>query len=329
MSFSYYNDNDPFVCKWMENLINAGHLKNGEVDCRSIKEIEPSDLEDYSQHHFFAGIGGWALALKQAGWPTDKPVWTGSCPCQPFSVAGDKREFEDERHLWPHWFRLIRELRPATIFGEQVAGKSGYAWFDLVRSDLESVGYACGMVVSPAAGYGAPHLRHRIYFAAHPVGFRRGGRREKSEQPQIQKRQEPKNQIEGSSDPLQLALTYLSGLEGWEFGRDSSDQGLVGKSSMVSSLGNSKIKQNRPHSRKSRKSDEASRQIRGSGFLGGFWSDAEWLWCKDDKYRPTKPGIFPLVDGVPSRVAKLRAIGNAIVIPQAVEFIRAYMEKWT
>src|SRR5512139_791292 len=124
----YYNEWDDYPAQWLRNLIAAGHLPPGDVDTRSITEVTPDDLTGYDQCHFFAGIGGWPLALLLAGW--DGPVWTGSCPCQPFSAAGAQRGSEDERHLWPAFFDLIRVCRPATVFGEQVAGGAGFAWWD-------------------------------------------------------------------------------------------------------------------------------------------------------------------------------------------------------
>ena len=247
MTDVWYNDNDPFCVAWLQSLIKAGHLPVGPVSNQSIQEITPA--EPLTTAHFFAGIGGWPHALRLAGWPNEHPVWTGSCPCQPFSVAGRREGTTDERHLWPEWFRLIKECRPPTIFGEQVASKDGYAWFDIVQADLESVGYACGMVVSPAAGYGAPHIRSRIYFVADAKDGNYGTRQTR---------------------------------QGWN--------GLA------------------------------------HGGTRGFWADADWLSCTDGKARPTQPGLFPLAHGIPSRVGRLRAYGNAIVPPQAAEFIRAYME---
>ena len=165
----YYNENDPFAASWLRELIKSNLIAKGDVDERSIKEVQPADLKDYTQCHFFAGIGVWSYSLRNAGWPDDKAAWTGSCPCQPFSAAGKKGGFDDARHLWPDWFRLISECRPDTIFGEQVASKDGLAWFDLVSTDLEGKGYAVGAVDFCAAGVGAPHIRQRLYFVADTV----------------------------------------------------------------------------------------------------------------------------------------------------------------
>ena len=163
---NYYNEIDPFAAAWLRNLIAAGHLPPGDVDSRSIRDVKPEEVACYTQRHWFCGIGGWPLALKLAGWPDDAPCDTGSAPCQPFSVAGKGRGTADERHLWPEFFRLIRECRPHRLFGEQVAGPAGLAWFDAVRADLEGEGYAIGMAVLGAHSVGAPHRRQRIYWGA-------------------------------------------------------------------------------------------------------------------------------------------------------------------
>ena len=163
---AYYNEIDPFAAQWLRNLISGGHIAPGDVDERSITEVNTDDLRGYSQCHFFAGIGGWSYALRLAGWPDDRSVWTGSCPCQPFSAAGRQRGSDDERHLWPAFFRLIGERRPGKVFGEQVAGAAGLAWWDHVAADLEDAGYAAAAADLPAGGAGAPHKRHRIYWVA-------------------------------------------------------------------------------------------------------------------------------------------------------------------
>lgn len=163
---AYYNENDPAAAEWLRELIKQGSIAPGEVDDRSITEVTADDIRAFTQHFFFAGIGIWSLSLRQAGWPDDRPVWTGSCPCQGFSCAGKQKGFADPRHLWPEWFRLIRECRPSTIFGEQVSAAIKLGWLDLVFSDLEGQGYACGAAVLPASIVGAPHVRSRLYFVA-------------------------------------------------------------------------------------------------------------------------------------------------------------------
>ncbi len=162
----YYNENDPKLAPWLYELMAAGLIAPGYVDTRSIEDVVPDDLREFKQCHFFAGIGGWSYALRLAGWPDDHPVWTGSCPCQPFSAAGKGAGFADERHLWPAWHWLISQCRPGVIFGEQVASKDGLAWLDLVLVDLEVEGYAAGAFDLCAAGVGAPHIRQRLWIVA-------------------------------------------------------------------------------------------------------------------------------------------------------------------
>lgn len=164
-----YNEIEAYPAAWMRNLITAGYIAPGTVDVRSIVDLAPEDVRGATQAHFFAGIGVWSHALRLAGWPDDRPVWTGSCPCQPFSTAGRGGGFDDERHLWPEWFRLIRECRPPVVLGEQVASPAGLGWFDAVRADLEGAGYAVGVADLCAAGAGASHARARLYFMAHAV----------------------------------------------------------------------------------------------------------------------------------------------------------------
>lgn len=175
MQLTYYNEIDTFRVKWLKNLCDADHIHRGYIDDRSINEVTPQDIQQYKQCHFFAGIGGWSYALKLAGWPDDAEVWTGSCPCQPFSASGYKHLFGDKRHLWPKWHALIKECRPPVIFGEQVAGPDGIEWFSRVHIDLEKADYTVGATTLRASGVGARHHRERLYFLAHSNGSRLQG----------------------------------------------------------------------------------------------------------------------------------------------------------
>lgn len=160
----YYNEFDPFAAQWLRELIKCGFIADGVVDDRSITEVKADDLKEFTQCHFFAGIGGWSYALRLAGVSDGARLWTGSCPCQSFSVAGKQKGFDDERHLWPVFSKLIDECKPSIVFGEQVETAIKHGWLDLVQDDLESYGYACASAVLPAACVGAPHIRHRLYW---------------------------------------------------------------------------------------------------------------------------------------------------------------------
>lgn len=159
---NWYNENDPYCAQWLRNLVSAGHIPPGDVNERDIRDVTPAELAGYVQCHFFVGIGGWPRALALAGIGADRPLWTGSCPCQPFSAAGKRVGFSDERHLWPSWFWLISQCRPAVVLGEQTARSAD--WQRLVHGDLEALGYAVGAIPVEAASVGAPHRRDRFWF---------------------------------------------------------------------------------------------------------------------------------------------------------------------
>lgn len=312
---AYYNEIDPFAAQWLRNLIAAGHIAQGEVDERSIEDVTPDDLRGFTQCHFFAGIGVWSHSLRLAGWPDDRQVWTGSCPCQPFSAAGKGDGFADERHLWPHFFHLISERRPQHVFGEQVASGNANTWFDLVQADLEGMGYAFGLVPFTSAGIGAPHIRERAYWVANATGqlhhqcndgTNELGRKGNPEQ----------NRMGGGIGGLGNA--NVARLEG--FGGNDCAAGRERATGPVAAPG--------VHLRPLE--------------VNGFWRDADWLFCRDGKWRPVEPGTFPLVDGAAARmgrvepgvarvassnrVGRLKGYGNAINAQAAAAFIRAYME---
>ena len=282
---AYYNEIDPYAAQWLRNLMAAGHIPDGDVDERSITDVQPMDLKGYAQCHFFAGIAGWSHALRLAGWPDDRPVWTGSCPCQPFSVAGKGRGKDDERHLWPHFFRLIRACRPTVVMGEQVAGKAGYGWFDGVRSNLEGESYTSRAVDIPACAVNAPHISLRLYWVATNMGN-----------------------------------ASRSGLSG-DNRRRTRTQFTDGHASGDMAHTNNARPQG--HGRPFGEHDTPRWQIQnGYCSSNSFWRDAEWLTGADGKTRRAKPRVRLLAHGVPARVGRLRAYGNAIVPPLAAEVIK-------
>lgn len=344
--WAYYNEIDSYAAQWLRNLIAGGHIAPGEVDERSIEDVTPDDLRGFTQCHFFAGIGVWSHSLRLAGWPDDKPVWTGSCPCQPFSAAGKGNGFGDERHLWPSFQWLIDECKPEHIFGEQVASGNADVWFDLVQADMEGMGYTFGHTPFPAAGVGSPNIRERSYWVANSymqyeptagdapgiaesirssptfgvdnsklLGWNEGGRGDNPEHDR--KQPDAAGEVFGmaDSDGIEQRSVAIDGAcvehvsRGWQQGT-TTFTGLCGDMRPLE--------------------------------VNGFWRDADWIFCRDGKWRPVEPGTFPLVDGAATRlgrvepgvarvassnrVGRLRGYGNAINAHAAAAFIRAYLE---
>jgi DNA (cytosine-5)-methyltransferase 1 len=332
---AYYNEIEPYPAQWIRNLIKEGLLPDGEVDERSILDVQPDELRGFTQCHFFAGIGGWAYAARLAGWPDDRPLWTGSAPCQPFSVAGKGKAQEDERHLWPVFFELIRACRPPVLMGEQVAAAVGKDWLDGVCADLEGVGYACGATVVPACAVDAPHRRDRLWFVGnadisrtdahtstsaswHPVGKPSGG--------------DVANAVRGGSGAQRRNDGEVRGVQ--------EAQRWAEHSPLVSGRGGDANSPLADANNKRRDGIDALLRPEASGWhsenvheaAGGgaandtFWSEAVWVAGADGKARRVKPGVRLLAHGVPTRVGKLRAYGNAIVPILGAEVIRAYLE---
>jgi DNA (cytosine-5)-methyltransferase 1 len=345
----YYNEIDPYAAQWLRNLIAAGHLAKGEVDERSITEIQPDDLLGFDQCHFFAGIGVWGHALRQAGWADDRPVWTGSCPCQPFSAAGKQEGFADERHLWPTWFNLIRQCRPAIVLGEQVA--SALDWLDLVSTDMEDAGYAFGAADLCAAGFGGAHIRQRLYFAGvansqqprlegHAGDGHYGGQPRRVNAEQV-------GSIAASGGAGGLANAPLDGRrqgveDGGRLRSGNREEGTAGRSAINSDLSGGLADANgeagggrgvRGPGEGAGAGDRPARE-RSAGFCEDRPADApmlgrnpaDWLYCRDDKWRPVEPGTFPLVDAAASRVGRLRAYGNGLDAETATQFVAAVMD---
>lgn len=330
---AYYNEIEPKAVEWLRELIKQGHIAPGEIDERDIRDVTADDLRGFTQHHFFAGIGVWSFALRLAGWPDDRPVWTGSCPCQPFSAAGKGAGFDDERHLWPAWHWLIREYRPDVVFGEQVASKHGITWLDLVSSDMEGEGYACGPVVLPACGVGAPHIRQRLWFVADSSGVGWGqGNQNGGRSPS---RTSPK-EGPGSSDSLGSERLADSGRVARGLPEVAGEEDPQARRSREAlGMGDSRGDRDREHARELL-GDEGQHEVgkengdhapESPGPVNGAWRDAEWIYCRDEKYRPVEPGSSTLAHGAPERLGRLRCYGNAIVAQAAAEIIKAYRER--
>jgi DNA (cytosine-5)-methyltransferase 1 len=153
---TYYNEHDSKCAQWLRELMNAGLIPLGVVDERSIVDVKPYEISEFKQQHFFAGIGGWAYALRLAGWPDERPVRTGSCPCQPYSRATKGKGDQDKRNLWPVFRDIIAFGEHAVTFGEQVASDAGRKWLSGIRADMEALGYEFGAADLCAACVGSP-----------------------------------------------------------------------------------------------------------------------------------------------------------------------------
>jgi DNA (cytosine-5)-methyltransferase 1 len=375
-----YNEIDPFAAEWLRRLILFGYIAPGDVDERSIEDVTPDDYRGFTQAHFFAGIGVWSYSLRRAGVGDDRRLWTGSCPCQPFSQAGKGAGVADERHLWPAWFHLIDELRPERILGEQVASKDGLAWLDLVHADLEGAGYAVGAVDLCAAGVGAPHIRQRLFFTASRLAdaglHERAGRRavaadddrrggqgvERGRQPASRgaihgladadqqfghgagdrgARGRPEHSERGATGGLADADHALG--RAVQPGRDDGHRGAAGRqqghgdaqergrTERLADAEHGGREAGEPAARRAGEDPGAAvpcgagNDDRGPGPVNGLWSAADWLFCRDGKWRPVEPGTFPLAHGAPARVGRLRGYGNAINAEVAKAFIEAAM----
>lgn len=299
---AYYNEFDPKAASWLRELITDGLIAPGEVDERSIIDVHPNDLADFEQCHFFAGIGGWSYALRLAQYPDNKPAWTASLPCQPFSTAGKGLGKDDERHLLPHFLELVKKCRPDVLFGEQVERAIGHGWLDDLQATMEAENYAVGHCVLGAHSIGAAHIRQRLYWVAHSASAGGCWRKSLGERRYSESRGSSEDCV---SRPCDMGTAF-------------------------SRLGIS-------NSTGSQQRIEAAAPARyrcSSESAGGI----DWIYCRDGKYRPIESGLKPLVDGVPrgmvhscdprntqeARAMRLKGYGNAIVPQLAAEFITAW-----
>jgi DNA (cytosine-5)-methyltransferase 1 len=316
----YYNEIDPAACEWLRELMKKGSIPEGDIDERSIADVGPDDLKRYTQCHFFAGIGGWAYALRLAGMQ-DLECWTGSCPCQPFSAAGKKRGTEDERHLWPEFLRLIAERRPPVVLGEQVEDAVAHGWLDLVSSGLEAEGYACGAVVVGAHSVGAPHHRQRLYWGGvlgdandggqvGPLRGKPGKAHALAHAHRVQHGQDAggaRGQVAGARGVRNAGAGDAAARRRATGGLAHAERGRL-RPPLAGHLGDS---------------GEGAGARAAASAGRGFWDGGFRLHCKDRKARPIEPGVEPLAHGVPRRVELLKGYGNAVVPQVAAAFVKA------
>lgn len=339
---NYYNEIEPRKAAWLRELIREKVIADGEVDERSITEIQPQDIAGFAQCHFFAGIGVWSYALRLAGWADDRPVWTGSCPCPSFSAAGKGGGFADPRHLWPYWARLIRECNPATVFGEQVDDAIGYGWLDIVQTDLERQNYAIGKAVLGACSVGAPHIRQRLYFVAKSLHAKRWTHDEHRQNGCVGENGGREEAYGVSGTCGEVRNLDISNLRGREARKSSATTNRYGSATLAAGadggLGNPEIErlerfprdeQNRNQSRWFAEGQNGSDS--DASYVNRFWRDTDWIlrkrWNRDgEEWCPTQPGTFPLAYGTTNRVLKLRGYGDVIVPQVAAEFIKSYLE---
>ncbi len=359
---AYYNEKDAYAAQWLRNLIAAGLIASGDVDERSIVDVRPEDLEGYTQCHFFAGIGCWSEALHLAGWPDERPVWTGSCPCQPLSVAGPRTGHLDERHLWPAFHRLIDKRHPAAVFGEQSASKAGREWLAGVRLDLESSRYACGAANLCSGGIGSPNIRQRFYWAAYADGGNAGAewlQRSREHGQLAQDGRSAEGLANAGHEQARRSATTGEAQGGRPFGDaagcdrdlawlgDAKGQRLLGRpddsdargrqcplgqtgQGITQGLGDAASQGLQGQWREYRPSGERHRGLAGYAMQAGVpqWNGATIaVKCSDGPRRiSAQPDAFPLAAGVKGRMGRLRAYGNAINAKLAAEFIIAAEE---
>ena len=356
MSLAYYNEHDPYAAQWLRDLIAAGEIAPGDVDERDIRDVVPNEVAGYTQRHWFAGIGGWSLALRRAGFPDDHPIDTTSCPCQPFSQSGKRNGFDDERHLWPAMFHIISALRPALVMGEQVA--SALDWLDLVQDDLEGTGYAFRAADLCAAGVGAAHIRQRLYWMGHADG---SGRQQGFTASETTGYSITTGDACGLADTEMPECKWVRSVADRETSRltDSGITRVVADTNVIERpfLPDEQCETQNQRStnrcvtrvvntlcaRLEAPFDISSAQQSGQ-LTPGHEPLCDWLPCRDGKYRPVEPGTFPLAPGLPRRVGsiqswlrglvdlgaarrnrngRLKGYGNAINIDTAVAWILA------
>ncbi len=300
----------------------------------------------------FSGIGGFSLGLERAGmetiafceidpfcqavlrkhWPEvpihddvreldgkkfNPDIICGGYPCQPFSLAGDRRGSEDERHLWPEMFRLVKECRPAWVVGENVAGHITMG-LDEVLSDLESEGYSVQTFIVPACAVDAHHRRDRLWIVANADSGR--GRSDVAGRDNANRANPRRPQANGLLGEIrdECASRVVADTNTERCGkarRSESGCRPRGCSSSVSYSDESNA-QGIVRRRYDPKNGQVAAE-RSSRLCDGARANSEWA---------PEPMVGRVAHGVSRRVDRLKSLGNAVV-PQVVEEIgRAIMQ---
>lgn len=358
---AYYNEIDGFCCGALKRNIERGWLPPGDIDTRDIREVQPEDLRGYGQVHLFAGIGGFGLAARLAGWPDERPLWTGGYPCQPFSVAGLQAGISDDRYLWPEVARLLEGAseRPPWCLFENVDGHTALG-LDRTLFDLETLEYAGRPFWIPACAVKAPHERMRVWIVARDLADAERAERRTGEpggddahwhdagRPQETggARECGENHIRGTVANSASELPHGGGCPGSRGRQEHSDRidrtmgngvgaGLQIREGITRHHGPEFPPAERTsggavdHGNRGRRgggSEEEIRARRDGPEHTGPWDDHAWIVGSDGKARRVKPGIRLLAHGIPQRVAKLKSLGNAIVAEEAARVIRTMME---
>mgnify|MGYP002514736619 CR=1 FL=1 len=246
-------------------------------------------------------------------------VISGGFPCQPFSVAGKRGGKEDDRYLWPEMLRVIRELQPAWVVGENVSGIVNLA-LDTVLSDLEAEGYEVQCFLIPACGVDAPHKRYRVAIVAHSIDgsfvVRRHGElpdteadgrigsdnRRGAESIFTGKRRKDKPAVSGMADGVRTTV----------YETDPDSQSVVREQCSAWTALDAEFTNCSSRERESGPVPEPARRV---GRTHSPWEN----W-------PTEPDVGRVVDGIPDRVDRLRCLGNAVVPQQFYPFFAAIAE---
>lgn len=255
-------------------------------------------------------------------------VISGGFPCQPFSVAGKQKGKGDDRYLWPEMLRVIRELRPHCIVGENVPGIIKIAAGQVVK-DLEHTGYNVVVFNYEAAAVGAWHRRSRVFFVGyaehdgqHGLPQLRGN--EETSDDWRQKRTEPPKQFEGAGEPADV-----SGIRGCERGSeamaDANCKGLQGCKQPGTSDAAKDTGEHPPRG-PAGECCEVIYDAMCSGQSGQHGREKSQEFA-DGCCWAAEPGVGRVVNGLPNRVDRLKCLGNAVVPQQAYPIFKALKEE--